>query len=105
MRYYKTATIAKPIVTALLHETYGVVQDIILHLGDGKIEPSGFSWRAENGLRLSTWNKGTQRTSWGELLAAINAIYQRMELKGYGLVDFAIYNGEEQVGWGTIERS
>ena len=63
VRYRFTARIAKPLVSALLHEAYDVVQDIIADLGDGEIEPDGFSWQCQHGLRVSTWNMRGQKTT------------------------------------------
>ena len=93
-----TATVIKP----LLSEAYGIVDEILRHLGDGPVSTPGFNWGTGSAV-LQTWNTNNQETTWRVLAGALVALQDYMiDHKNWVGAKFTVYQGALEVGQGVI---
>ena len=85
-----------------LAEAFDIVTDHIAQVGDGTLLAGAFNFELEGGAQLSIWNANNHQTTWGVLRAAILALADYMETKGFGQALFSVYDGINQVGEGLL---
>ena len=71
-------------------------------LGDGVIPGGKIQWVGEDDLLLFVKNAANHQVTWGVLGEALMALGDYMSKFGYGAATFAIFDGNSQVGQGTI---
>lgn len=86
----------------MLAEAFEIVSNHIATVGDGTVLGGAFNFETKDGALLSIWNANNHQTTWGVLRAAIVALADNLEVKGYGEVIFTIYDGENLVGEGQL---
>lgn len=98
--------VAGPVVSTMLRTAYSIV---MAHIyvgngeGDGVIGNHGnTNWADAQGLTLLTWNTNNHQTTYGVLAAAIRALWGFMDGQGFGTVRFTIFDGDNEVGAGTL---
>lgn len=97
------ATLTSDVVLGTLAEAYEIVNDQLERHGDGVMPAGTFDrFPSDDGLLVSVWNANNHQTTWGVLLSALEALGDWMEQYEYGSVIFQIYDGQNQVGRGSI---
>ena len=88
-------------MSTVLNEAWGVIDEILRHLGDDDVQ-NEFFWGAD-GVNLRTWETNGQKITWSALESALIALYNYMSTKdSWGAATFTIYQGPTEVGKGTI---
>ncbi|KAL9109332.1 MAG: hypothetical protein Q9187_008180 [Circinaria calcarea] len=100
-----THRVAAEAIRMVLTESYGVVDEVIKHMGDGPVSTTGFNWGAGSAM-LQVWDTNNQRTTWGVLAAALAALQDFMLVQGNWVgVTFTVFHGPVEVGKGVIVAS
>ena len=90
-------------VSTLLNEAWGIINEVLTHMGDSTVAMNDeFFWGA-NGVSLRTWETNGQRYTWSILESTFTALHGYMSEYGWGTASFTIYNGPTEVGRGTIQ--
>lgn len=97
-----TAGLTRATTYPTLTEAFRVVSEHIGSVGDGALLGGVFSFETKEGALISIWNANNHQTTWGVLRAAILAVADYMESRGYGEAIFNIYDGTNQVGAGQV---
>ena len=97
-----TKSIPGVVMQSMLNLASKYVLDYMQLLGDGVIPGGMVKWVGEDDLLLFVKNAANHQVTWGVLGAALMALSDYMSKFGYGLVSFAIFDGDSQVGQGTI---
>ena len=99
---FKAVTpVAGTVIRELLDEAYSYVQGTISLLGDGLVPGWGMNW-ARHGFSVRAKNANNHQITMGVLGAAIDALRDYVVKEGGGTLTFDIYDGENQVGIGSI---
>ncbi|KAA6407892.1 MAG: hypothetical protein FRX48_08243 [Lasallia pustulata] len=89
----------------LLHNTYNDIMHRIMHEGDGML-PKGTFEADSAGWELYTVNTNNHQQTWGVLGGALFALANWMSSTGnVGAAHFIIYDGDNEVGQGTLASS
>ena len=97
-----THQVAAEALRNVLSESYGVVDEILKHMGDGPVSTTGFNWGTGSAM-LKIWDTNNQRTTWGVLAGALVALQDFMIVRGNWVgVSFTVYHGPVEVGKGVI---
>lgn len=95
--------LAESVVLDTLAEVFEIVQQQLETHGDGVIPARAFDrFPSDEGMLVSILNANNHQVTWGVLQAAIEALGDYMDQYGYGSVTFQIYDGQNQVGQGSI---
>ena len=97
-----TQAMSAAVVQAMLTLGSQYVLDYIELLGDDVIPNGLIEWPGTDGILLSVRNAANHRVTWGVLDAALTALGDYMSKFGYGVARSGIFDGNNQVGQGTI---
>ena len=87
----------------ILHDAYNHLLGYVLAYGDAVMDGGMFVWPAPDHMILRIWNANNHQTTWGVMASAIFALADWMHTEGiFGGGTFNIYDGQNQVGTGTI---
>lgn len=98
-------TVANPrVISDLLDQAITYVQNYISTNQDGLIGSSGYRRLGGDAITLSAYDANNHQLTWGVLGAALQAVRDFMSQSGnsFGMVYFAIFDGENQTGEGRI---
>ena len=97
-----THRVAASAMKEVLNEAYGIVDEILRHMGDGPVSTPGFNW-GTSGAVLQTWNTNNQETTWKVLANALVALQEFMlDHRDSVGAQFTVYHGALEVGKGVI---
>ena len=95
-------SIPGPGISNILNQAYSVVQLHLQSHSDGPIAEGKFDWLGLNGRALRVKSSNNRRMNWSAMSEAIKAIDDYMRHQSYGSAEFAILDGQLEVGQGTI---
>lgn len=95
---------SRRIVLSLLDDAYSTILGHKAIWGDGVVAGGLFQWAGAETLMLRVRNTNNHQLTWGVLGAAIDALaeYMNQAVTGPGESWFSIFDGENEVGTGTI---
>lgn len=97
-----THALAGPATASLLSTAISNINQHIAVEGDGVIAGGLFGLIGEGGLSLQLWNANNHQTTYAVLAKALTAVKYYMGVYGYGEVAFGIWDGDNQVGEGSL---
>ena len=90
-------------ILKLLSDAYSKIVLEMAQVGDEVIPEGVFDYSGDGGLNVYTINTNNHQQTYGVLGAAIEGLSHWMITKGeYGAAHFIIFDGENEVGQGTL---